>query len=184
MIHVLGVDPGFGAFGYALAGYSPEHDTHEVRAMGVIRTKKATKKQRILASEDNFQRARDIARRLATILSVNDVKALAFESFSPPQRASKSNLVKIGFPYGILASLAVTHDLPTVQMSPQTIRKSLGGVGSKKGVEDLLRGAFPEAERALTGTPESMRNHAWDALAAYLAAWDTDTMRMLRHARR
>jgi Holliday junction resolvasome RuvABC endonuclease subunit len=185
VIAVLGVDPGFASFGYALARYNPTSDTHEVRAMGVIRTKKATKKQNLLASEDSFQRTRDIAAALTGIVRANNVKALAFEAFSPPQRASKMNLVKIGFPYGVLAALAVEHELPTIQMSPQRIRKVLG-TDSKDAAEALLRGAFPEAWRLLedAGVAEGMRNHAWDALAAYMASWDTDTMRMLRNAHR
>jgi len=184
MIYVLGVDPGFSAFGYALASYDPESDTHEVRAMGVIRTKKSDKKLRIAASEDNFQRARDIASALQGIIQVNRVRALAFESFSAPQKASKMNLVKIGFPYGVLAALASACDLPTVQLSPKRIRQVLRA-DSKSAVENVLRGGFPEAVRMLDGSvPRTLHNHAWDALAAYLASWDTDTMRMLRNARR
>lgn len=188
-MRVLACDPGFAAFGYVvvnreIVGEGNGTQADRVRAMGVIRTKKEAKKRQILAVEDSFARCREIATALRRLIDEYNVQAIAFEAFSVPMKSNKSNLVKIGHPYGILAALA--EDRPVVMLTPQRVRKDLVEKGaSKDDVERVVAARFaddPVVRAFKSECAKSIQNHAWDALAVYLACWQSDVMRALATA--
>ena len=182
----LSIDPGFGACGYAVVRrQSGLPDL--VLEMGVIKTKKASKKQRVLANEDNFMRCREIAAKLYALVNRYSVNLITFEAFSFPAKASKSNIAKMSLPYGAVAMLTVIEDFAIVMSTPQHIKKSICGRinASKKEVEEKMQQEFgeqPQVKDFMQRIPANSREHGWDALAAYVAAEHSDVMRALRKA--
>jgi len=180
---VLTLDPGFSAFGWGVV--IRESGVEFVAEMNVIRTKKASKKLRILANEDNFMRMRYIAERLIAVIEDYKIDAMTFEAFSIPMKASKSNLVKIGMPYTIISTLSVVYDLAVVMSTPQHIKKAICGRinASKEEVEiEVLNqyGKLPAVRAFMESVPETLHNHGWDALAAYIASDASDVMKALK----
>ncbi len=179
----LTVDPGFGALGWAVLIH--EQGISTCLDAGVITTKKATKKQRILVNEDNLLRIRDIASKLFGLITTYRINLMTYEAFSIPMKANKSNLIKIGFPYGILPTLAVVHDMAIVMSTPQAVKKKICGAvnASKEDVQKEMEkqfGSHPGIKELRQTVAASKHNHVWDALGAYVAAADSDVMRALK----
>ena len=107
-ITILTADPGFAAFGYGII--RRERKIDHVLEMGVLRTKKADKKHKVLVNEDSFERMRFTAERLLDLVKRYDVDIVVFEAMSLPRKASVSNAVKIGQPYALLAMLCTILD--------------------------------------------------------------------------
>lgn len=182
---VMTLDPGFSHLGLAVIRLEPYGRPDTLLNMDVIVTKKSQLK--VTVNADNLSRNRELARALDECIDRYDVTMLTYESYSMPQQANKPNLVKIGFPYGILAALGEVYGLPTVMRTPQAVKKAVcGHVGvSKRDVEDTLKARFyPGNEQAVDEferrVPNGRRNHAWDAIGAFVAAETSDVMRALR----
>jgi crossover junction endodeoxyribonuclease RuvC len=182
---VLGVDPGLSSLGYAIVDLKAD----SVVSLGVVRTKKSDKKRKVLASDDNLRRAREVHKALLAAMGATeplngdfDVAAICVESMSFPRNSSTA--AKIALSWGILASIAEQFGLPIVQASPQEIKKKLCGHAdaSKEEVEANVRAMY--ALRAdcglLRDVPKSLREHAWDALSAVAACQDSDVIRMAK----
>jgi len=185
-IYVLGIDPGFKNVGYALVRLC--RSSEEIVRMGVIRTDKSSKKQRVLASDDNVRRTREIALELLAQLGVGPgnlsdtmVKGLAAESMSFPRNASAA--AKMAMSWGVIGCLAALMDLPLVQSSPQAIKKCLCGTrdASKEEVQASLDARYGGVLRERLGkVPRSLLEHPYDALGSVVAGLDSDTFRMAR----
>jgi Holliday junction resolvasome RuvABC endonuclease subunit len=152
---------------------------------GLIRTKKEDKKKRILDNEDSFARTREIASALIDLVLAYKVNLITFEAFSVPKKSSPQNLVKIGFPYAVLATIAAYDDLAAIMMTPQEVKKAnCGKAGaSKEEVQEVVSKKFaghPGVEKFLEEVAPSQHNHIWDALGAYVAAGRSDVMRALK----
>lgn len=175
---VIGIDPGFAALGVAVVRLLP--DGEEVLALELIRTEKEKAKRKVLAADDNVRRAREAARELMTLWEQHDVVAIAAESMSFTRHASVSQ--KMGMTWGVIASLAEVYELPIVQASPQRVKDAVCGskTASKEDVEAALKARYPEAAPLFAG-PNGQREHVWDALAAVVAALESDVVRMARH---
>lgn len=187
-LHTLTCDPGFGNFGWGVVEWDSVTRENKLCAMGVIVTKKASKKQRVLATEDSFARLREIATVLDRLVLDYGVAVVTFEAFSMPMRANKSNLTKIGMPYGGLAMLAVARGITAVMLTPQAIKKELCGKisASKQEVQAAVLREFgsgcngPVLRDFDKQVASSRHEHGYDALAAYIAARNSDVMRALR----
>jgi len=189
-MRILTIDPGYAALGYALLDATAKFD--RVVAMGVVRTKVSANK-RILKNEDSFARMRHMGEELERLTgrgTENSIRAMVFESLSLPQQTSKQLAVKIGMPYGLLAQLAATMNIPVVMVTPQRVKNAVCGAdnASKQAVEAAMRKRFLPVKvhggainAFLSTTPASLHNHAWDALAVYVASTDTDVMKALLH---
>ena len=183
MLTTLTLDPGFAALGWGVVQRQRDVDT--VVEMGVVKTQKAKKKQRILANEDNFMRGRQAAEKIVTLVRYYNVDLLTFESLSMPMKASKSNLVKIGTPYGMLIMLSVMRDLAVVMSTPQHIKKTICGRinASKEEVRDamlVMFGKHPGVIAFMKEVALGSQEHGFDSLAAYVAAEDSDVMKALK----
>lgn len=183
MLTTLTLDPGFAALGWGVVRRQRNVDT--VLEMGVVKTQKAKKKQRILANEDNFMRGRQSAEKIVTLVRHYNVDLITFEAFSVPMKASKSNLIKIGMPYGMLIMLSVMRDLAVVMSTPQHIKKKICGRinASKEEVRDVMLemfGTHPGVLAFIEEVAPGSREHGWDSLAAYVAAEDSDVMKALK----
>lgn len=190
MITILGVDPGFANFGWAVvqidAGASlyqleplPGGGTIAVVAMGVLETEKANKKQKVLASDDNFRRARLIARWFYSELP-GVPQVLCAESMSFPRNASAA--AKVAMTWGILATVCELQELPMVMASPQEVKVGVCGEksASKEQVIAALNQRFPEAERCVKGLAKGKLEHPYDALAAIVTCIDSEVIRAIR----
>lgn len=177
---VLGVDPGLAFFGWSFVRLM----SNEVESLGVIRTEKSDAKRKVLASDDNLRRARDLAVALHGLCSTRKVVAICAESMSYPRNAS--TVAMIGIAWGVIAKLSADLDVPVVQESPQGVKKALCGKrdASKEEVEDAVLGLYPESGGLLGKLPRSIHNHAFDSLAAIVACKDSEVLRMARSLRR
>jgi Holliday junction resolvasome RuvABC endonuclease subunit len=179
----LAIDPGFGDLGYAVVEYDGEDRVAEI---GVISTK-PTKAKGLLKTEDQFRRLRETNGKLWQLAQHYNIAAIAFESLSIPQQSSKQTAIKIGHPYGSLAMLAVAHDAACVMMTPQALKKALCGhvKASKEEVMLAVQDRFADqsaAVRFAETVAMSKQNHGWDALAAYIAAGQSDVMKALKRS--
>jgi Holliday junction resolvasome RuvABC endonuclease subunit len=176
VIHLLGIDPGFASVG--LASVKLDRGTLSLEDFAVLRTSKSARKQRVLASDDNFRRARELTRMLVEELEGRDpgegppgIQAVCAEAMSYPR--SSSVAAKMAMCWGVLAALCEDRRLAMVQVSPQEVKKCLCGVrdASKERVQAALDHRFPNARGLLTklAIPKSLQEHPYDALAAVVA---------------
>jgi Holliday junction resolvasome RuvABC endonuclease subunit len=179
---VMAIDPGFASFGVVLVQLAlvgvPTEDT--VVLMDVIRTKKSTKKTSVLASDDNYRRAKEIATRLRSLINTWNVVAICGESMSFPR--SSSAAAKVALSWGVVADIAVQHQLPLVQASPQRIKAFVCGRAnaSKDEVACALNKLYPEIGSLCATVTPSEWEHPMDALAAFVACKDGEVLRMAR----
>jgi len=173
---VLGIDPGFASLGYALVRVWRDGRKAVVKDIGVAKTKKAHKKLRVRASEDNVQRIRLLVRAIRDKFSREDVVMVACESMSWPRNAGAA--AKVALAWGAIVTLAEMLDLPIVQASPQEIKHEM--TGAKSATKDAVREAATEGT---TGVDWSKFNkgdleHMGDALGAALTCLDSEVARV------
>lgn len=175
---VLGVDGGLASFGWALVEIQ---DDVRLKECGVIKTEKSNRKRNVLASDDNVDRARIIAKFLRGLATVPCV-AICAEAMSFPRSSSVAG--KMSIAWGVLIGFAVQHDIPIAQASPQQIKKSVCGdkTASKLDVQAAMLKRF--GVTVLDHVKRADREHAADACAAVLACLDSDIIRMARQMSR
>lgn len=205
-VHVLGLDPGMRCVGWAIFRLYRDGKLDFVIG-GTFGTEKADKKSKTLSTDDNFRRAREIARHLLKITREFDVKAIAAEGMSFPR--SSSVAAKMAMCWGVLAMLAELLDpLPVLQASPQQLKKACGVMPlprqpkvdpgdkaakkiadrarramkaqSKSDVQEAMSRMFPALSDVLDNVPKDEREHPADACAAVVCALPTDEFRTLR----
>jgi len=180
---VLGIDPGFAFVGYALVDLLPEGES--LVRVGVLTTKKSLAKRAVYASDDNFNRSREIYRGLADLVSARGrVMAICVESMSFPRNASAA--AKVAMSWGILASFSESLGIPLVQVSPQVVKKHAcdNRSASKKEVFDAMCARYKDFKPMCTAMkiPAGQLEHPTDALATVVAALDGDVLRLARAA--
>jgi Holliday junction resolvasome RuvABC endonuclease subunit len=191
-VHVLGLDPGMSNVGWSVFRLYRDGSLKFVTA-GCFSTEKSTKKLNIGSTDDNFRRAREVARHLNTIVRDYDVKAICAEAMSFPR--SSSVAAKMAMCWGALALLAEQRDpLPLVQASPRQIKQVCGvqpaprpprvdpgdkeaakivarasraaKATSKADVQDAMCRRFPELRDILDAMPKGDREHPADSCGA------------------
>lgn len=174
-IHILGVDPGFAYVGLVVVKLRGLHVF--VKHAEVFTTKKASKKQRVLATDDNLHRAKQIARRLSDLDKLYRIRGIAAEAMSFPRNASAA--AKVSLCWGVLSCFSEVANVPILQARPQEIRAALGlkpVKGETKGdkktkTQAKLNARFGKfvSRVAAAGIPKSQHEHVYDALAAAVA---------------
>lgn len=194
-IFILCGDPGFAHFGVAVV---------ELRGPGgvlrpvygtVIETEKTQQKRGVYAADDNFRRMRELFSALSRIAEQYNVSIAVHESVSMPRNASAA--AKIAASVGVLASMCEMRGIPTVQSSPQAIKKAVCGASSasKREVAEALcarwaistkavrktrcKNPLPRAQFIDTAVRDGDVEHVWDALASVVAAQSSDVVRAL-----
>ncbi len=183
MLRLIGIDAGFASIGYAildLDSLSPNSET--VVDLGVIRTELSDKKRKVLATEDNFRRAREIFQELELLYQQTQPRVLCVESMSWPRNAASS--AKVGIGWGCIVSFAHVHGLAVTQASPQEIKKRVCGKkdASKEEIQAQLIKRYPSIEGLLAKTISTQREHACDALAAIVTGFNSEIVRFARGA--
>lgn len=181
MTFVLGVDPGFAAFGWALAEIRA--DGVKPHSFGVICTEKSDKKRDVRASDDNTRRAQEIVRKIAPIIQAHSVRAICAECMSFPR--SSSVAAKMAMSWGVIATFAELNGIPVMQSSPKEIKKLLCGNGgaSKEDVGLALNerfGSHLAQWLIVQKLKKSLYEHAYDALAAVVACENSPVLVLLR----
>ncbi len=191
---LFGIDPGFAALGHATIALDRRGE--EVIDIGVLRTAASDKKRKMLAADDNTRRGRELARALGALMSpaprsitrvggghVARVSLVCAESMSFPRSASAA--AKVAISWGIIITNVDRDGLPLIQLSPQEVKKAITGKknASKEEVRDALIERYgADAFAKLASVPESMREHAYDALASTVACLESDEVRALRQS--
>jgi Holliday junction resolvasome RuvABC endonuclease subunit len=182
---VMGLDPGFSKIGYSFVRLGGHTDV-PIR-MGLIQTKKSDKKLKVLASDDNFRRAKSIALELSQLvasveISEGPVRVFCVEAKSFPRNASAA--AKVAMFWGVLAKLSVDTGIPVVQVRPQEIKQKLckKAKASKAEVQDACRTIFggDGLDRLVEGIATSNLEHPYDSLATVVACLDSETLRLAR----
>jgi len=183
MAYLIGLDPGFASFGYGVLQADQLRTT--IECVGVFHTKKAIKKQSVLAAEDNFVRARELAQFLRNLLlglsAQKQPIVLVAESMSFPR--SSSSAAKVAMSWGILAALSEEWQLPLVQASPQQIKYVLceDRKASKEAVQGVLMRRYSgQFDAFVKNTPSGQWEHGFDAVGAVVACLGSDVIRIAR----
>lgn len=179
---VLGLDPGMSNVGYAVVRLG---DLTTPLRMGLIQTKKSDKKLKVLASDDNFRRCKEISVALNTLIGevekvYGPVRVFCVEAKSFPRNASSA--AKVAMFWGILAKLSVDTGIPVVQARPQEVKIKMcqKAKASKEEVRAACQEAFGKSDlEALCGSiSETNLEHPYDALAVVVACSDSETVRL------
>lgn len=184
---LIGIDPGFASIGFAVM-HVPTKDRACVLEMGIIETEASAKKNRIVSTEDNLRRAKEIARALRTLLA-RHVSASAFcaEAMSFPRSASVA--AKMAMCWGVLAALSEATSVPILQSSPQHVKRVACGKisATKEEIQDRMLELYPEIApmREKLLTPKGTTNdweHPHDALACAHAMLGSEAVEIARRA--
>ena len=178
LVCVLGVDPGFASLGYAILRLGSQGEALD--AAGVIRTSASDKKRKILATDDNARRCREIARELDGLFERWQPAVICAESMSFPRNAATA--AKMAMSWGVLIAYSHSRGCPIVQASPQEVKLALTRTktASKDDVAKAVRARYKNAGKLLTDLPESLHEHANDAVASAVACLESDAVRFLR----
>jgi Holliday junction resolvasome RuvABC endonuclease subunit len=176
---VLGIDSGFAEMGYAFVRLTPEE---RVIDLGAFQTKKDPRKQRVLCSDDEFRRAREIARYLDELLVRHGRPAVVcFEAQSYPRNSA--TVRKMALAWGAAAAVIELRSVADSHASPQAIKTTLCGVAnaSKKDVRAALERRYGEPlKRLLSPLSTKLAAHSCDALGSIVACSDGPEVRMAR----
>lgn len=179
---ILGVDPGFAKIGYTVVRLQ---DPLDPVTMGLIETKQSDKKLKVLSSDDNFRRAREIAEALDRIVKSSEdigrIVAICAEAKSFPRNASAA--AKVAMTWGVLAAICVRTGIPLLQARPQEIKQKMCGKAdaSKLEIQEACGKVFGSKILSLVeGIKRSDLEHPYDALAAVVACSDSETLRLVR----
>lgn len=191
---ILGIDPGFASLGFAVLRL--EAAGPEVVTLGVVRTKKSDKKQRVLAADDNIRRCREIARPLDSLMTFGTsgyvpralrdpgddraVRLVCAEKMSFPRNASAA--AKMAMSWGMIVANLEHYGLPLLQASPQDVKRRVTGSASasKEEVQAALKKRFGRGlGRMVKALPEGEHEHAFDALASAVACLDSEEGRLV-----
>lgn len=191
---ILGLDPGFAKTGWALMeihGSQP----FRIAAMGLLETKKSKTLDHVLASDDNFRRARKIANLIQGLctghhsLYPKDVdqsgsSLLCIEAMSFMRNAG--SMAKVALAYGVVAAVAESMQIACVQASPQKIKKACNVAPSSAWKEDKTKKAakfkvieeiqrrYPETVEMTKGIPKTKLEHPYDAIGAIEACRESE----------
>jgi Holliday junction resolvasome RuvABC endonuclease subunit len=173
---VLGVDPSLCNTGIAAVDLRPTCDA--VMETLVIVTEPSAKKRRVLTSDDDARRVAEIAAGLDAAIRKHRPVALIVEAPAGSKGARAARA--LGLAIATVVAVAKLRELPLVQVQPLDVKRAACGTkaASKDDVILAIERAFPDVTWP-TG-PDSLIEHAADALGAVLAARDSETLRMAR----
>lgn len=178
---LVGVDPGLAHFGFSFVELLP--DSLVPFRMSLIKTEKSDKKLKVLESDDNTRRGREVAKEFR--LALEDIPvpiAFCVEAQSFPRNASAA--AKTAISWGIVIAAAERLDIPIFQARPQEIKQKLcgGKASSKQAVQDSIDAMFGAAKihSLVEDLSKTKLEHPYDSVGAVVACADSDLLRMMR----
>jgi Holliday junction resolvasome RuvABC endonuclease subunit len=186
MIKLCGIDPGFASIGHCLVELKDD-GTPTVLKLGLIETEKSSKKQNVLASNDNFRRAREISKALREVFKTYQPVAVCTEAMSFPR--SSSVAAKVAMTWGVLADICEDQGYPMLMATPKEVKKAVGVAAgtSKEAVWEALHARFGTGLADMldeAGIPKSKREHPYDSLGSVLSCLNAEATRLLLAASR
>jgi crossover junction endodeoxyribonuclease RuvC len=178
-VFLLGVDPGLANMGWSVVELAAWGE--KLIEAGVLRTEPSDKKRKVLASDDNVRRGRNMAEALISVMKRHSISAICAESMSFPRSSSAS--AKMALCWGSLVTLSVLQNLPIIQASPQEIKKTLCGKNnaSKDDVEEAVKKRYGDIDQMLLSVAPSCREHAYDSIGATVTALEnSEVIRAIR----
>ena len=148
---------------------------------GVLRTKKADKKRKVRAADDNTARVVELMDQLHRFVDNIIPVVVCAESLSTPRNSSAA--IKTGLSWGATVQAARSWRAPVLQETPQFIKKAL--VGSNSASKQQVATAIVQCYGAtmsglLKHITPSQREHGWDAMAAVHACLQDPMVALVR----
>lgn len=183
MLSLLGIDPGFAAFGLAVAQEDAAGKLHFER-VSVLHTQpdKAAKKNR-RKTEDNADRLQLLASELVPAVDTFRPVAICIEAIALPFGKVQSSVVSaLGRVRGMIDMLSFIHKLPVIEAHPIRIKKLMTGRANatKDDVREALTALYPELIPIFDDMNKGDLEHAADACAAIHISRDTNELRLVR----
>ncbi len=180
---ILGLDPGFASFGWAVIEIGRRCELDVPVALGVIETEKSAKGAGARVVDDHVRRMRTISQVLAYVQRMHGPFVVAAaESFSPPR--SSSVAAKVAFAWGVLVQHLDVAGTPLLQVSPQEVKLAITGErsASKRVVIDgvLARYGAPASRLLEALRPRDLHEHAADAMAVTIACAGAELVQLAR----
>lgn len=147
-----------------------------VKALGCIRTEKATRKGAVRVADDDAARCQAIARCLANVVRLNGVGGIVCEMPSGGAQGARA-IACMARASAVVAVTVELLGLPAEWYTPGDVKRIVGaGVVTKEQVEAVVRRRWP---RLTLPKLAAEREHCSDALGCYLAAEHGNLVRML-----
>jgi len=167
---ILAVDAGFTATGYAVV------KAGRILTCGCFRTKRSNRKHGLRVADDDAERSRAIARELMAICKQHDVRGIIAElpSAGAQNARAATCMARAGTIVVVVSELA---NLPSEWVPPSAVKAVAGrSDASKLDVERAVQRRWPDAPLPKL---KCEREHAADALAAFMAAEHGTLVRLL-----
>ena len=184
MARILSIDPGFAKLGWCTVNYSG--NGFRFLDGGVVTTKIDSRKKRVLDADDNIRRTRELVRGLLySKAEPNAADYICVEGQSWPRSASAS--IKVAFCWGIIATIAELYELPIIQISGKSMKKTLTGrvTASKDQVMEavLQYSGFDRLAEIIVDMTLDDRDHLTDAAGIAIVSIDSDIARAVLKSR-
>lgn len=169
MKHLLCLDAGFAAMGYAVISLPDER----IIEHGTVTTKPANKKLGVRVADDLFQRCQSTVRELSSVVLKYSVNGVVVElPHGGAQSASAARAMAMAT--ALVACLTEHHGLPVECTTPDAGKRIVKPKGpvTKEEVAARVQERF--------NLPAPLSEHASDAAAAYLSARDGQMVRLMR----
>jgi Holliday junction resolvasome RuvABC endonuclease subunit len=187
-ITVLGLDPGLGSTGYAIAAIDlATRRISRVIKVGIVTTDRQKLKQ-VRQTSDCLRRAAHLTRNLTSIIAEHGVSMIAMEM------CGASPHIYPTFSFGVMIGIAASLDRPIIEVLPNEVK--LAATGNKKATKsEIVAWAVKKTGKRNVGWPTSRRansfnvvlqgkyvtkaaEHPADALAAIEASLNTEQFKL------
>jgi len=180
---ILGVDPGFAALGWVVAG--TETGRMEVEDWGCTRTAKSSS-NKVRQADDRARRIREQVRAVLEVLDRFDVRLAVVEAPPGGRAMSSSASVAIATAYALVVATLEARQVPVLLVVPWQVRKTLTGKinGGKVDAARVVVSTpgFVDLARWLVGVPKNQAEHVLDAAACLVASADEPLVRAVMNA--
>lgn len=171
-MNILCLDPGFNFTGWAVVSAHKR-----VIGLGCIRTEASKKKLNIRKADDDAERSKYIMRELLRVYGQYDAKAIVAELPSAGAKGARA-IACMARAAAIVAVLAEITRLPAEWVTPGQVKQITGKkTASKDEVEAAVMERWPSL---LLPDLACEREHVADALGAYIAAENSDLVRLIQ----
>lgn len=177
-MRIIGIDPGLASLGCAVLDVVPGAPP-ALLSLSVYTTQKADKRRHLRAAEDESDRARELYRRLRSVVAVYRPEILAVEACAFPFGRSRFSVVSaLGRVRGLIDALVEDNRLALVELTAQEVKRL--AAGSKSATKDevvcAVERLLPDAEWPPQRT---LVEHAADAAAVAWCALQSEPAKAL-----
>lgn len=183
-VHVLGIDPGLRATGWAVLVLEPARGP-ALGAAGVITTKPTPKRRGFYQADDDARAIDAIARGLEDACARWSPVAAAVEVPAGGKGSRAVRAMAMAHTTAVLVARAELGVLPlSIQIGDGKRAATGDATASKEAVAEGVRRLLgtEDVARCIERVPPRVQEHALDAMAVALAALDADAVRLALRA--